>query len=276
MKLRTWPLLILLSAGTFLLSGEFTEPRSIQSPVVEDRVVISAPIQLLLSGGDRYLAADMEEIRSAASGTVSSEDDAIYRIRAHRVVSQLNPCHEDNYYLGNALLTWGGAVEQGNELLRNAMHCRTWDEIPPFFYGFNLHFFYRNNPEAIRVLEIAAQRSAKNYATLKKTAIMLALEDFDNDQLALDYLKIQRDQASDTKLKIMLDKRVIRLEGLIALREAQKHFEQKFHRNLTQPNELIEHKFLESIPRDPLGLGYEFREGTFMLRHLKISGMENK
>jgi hypothetical protein len=42
------------------------------------------------------------------------------------VVVQLNPCHEDNYYQGNALLTWGGAVAEGNELLKRATDC-----LPP-------------------------------------------------------------------------------------------------------------------------------------------------
>ena len=40
-----------------------------------------------------------------------------------------------------------------------------------------------------------------------------------------DYLTQQRDAASDPKLRAMLDKRVIRLQGLVALRQGQNEAE---------------------------------------------------
>ena len=239
------------------------------------RVVIPAPLLVLLNGGDRFLAADLETMRLSATGTDERGTDTGYLIRAQKEVSRLNPCHEDNYYLANGLLTWGGAVEEGNDVLRAAVECRFWDELPPFFYGINLSFFQHNNAEAARVLEIGAARSTQNAAAMRKLAVMLRAEQFADERLALNYLIQQRDGASDPKLREMLDKRVIRLQGLIALREAQRQFEQE-QGPLTSLEQLVEQRLIDSVPADPLRLGYELREGRIELKKLKIAGLEEQ
>jgi len=257
----------------FALCGRLTasDPRPVRAAVM-DRVVVAAPIQLMLTGGDRFLAADMEAIRSAAIGP-DNPNEMLYRIRSHQVAAQLNPCHEDNYYLANALLTWGGALDEGDDILKRAMECRVWDEYPPLFYGFNHHFFYKDDAVASRAFEIAAERSVHNRVVLKRVAIMIKAGQYKDDHMALDYLKHERDQAKDPQLKLALDKRVGRLEGLIALREAQQRFEAQFKRPLKSPQELLDHHILDGFPNDPVGLGYEFDNGTFKLRQMKIGGM---
>lgn len=239
------------------------------------RVVIPAPLLVLLNGGDRFLAADLETMRLSATGTDERGVDTGYLIRAQKEVSRLNPCHEDNYYLANGLLTWGGAVEEGNDVLRAAVECRFWDEFPPFFYGINLSFFQHNNAEAARVLEIGAARSTQNAAAMRKLAVMLRAEQFADERLAINYLIQQRDGASDPKLREMLDKRVIRLQGLIALRDAQRRFEQE-QGPLTSLEQLVEQRLIDSVPADPLRLGYELREGRIELKKLKIAGLEEQ
>ncbi|HCC62201.1 MAG TPA: hypothetical protein DEQ55_12110 [Pseudomonas sp.] len=201
--------------------------------------------------------------------------DTGYLVRAQREVAQLNPCHEDNYYLANGLLTWGGAVEEGNDVLRAAVECRFWDEIPPFFYGINLSFFQHNNEEAARVLEIGAERSPQNAAAMRKLAVMLRAKQFADERLALNYLIQQRDSAADPKLRDMLDKRVVRLQGLIALREAQRRYEDK-HGSLIALEQLVERRLIDSLPADPLRLGYELRDGRIELKKLKIAGLEEQ
>lgn len=244
---------------------------------VFDRVVISAPVQVLLSAGDRFLAANLEAFRAVATTSVAPdavEDNTVFAIRARRAIAQLNPCHEDNYYLGNALLTWGGAAAEGTDLLKRAMDCRTWDELPPFFYGFNQYYFLHNIPEARRALEIAAQRATDNAAAFRKLSIMLAAGEYKDDGSALAYLQNERDQAKDPKLRQMLDKRVGRLSGLIQLRQAQKAYETRYGKPLTDPSSLLESGLLQAYPNDPMGIGYEFADGHFRLKELKIAGLE--
>lgn len=249
------------------------QPVELKPELFVDRVVIPAPLLVALHGGDRYLAANFETMRLSATSMDDRGVDTGYLVRAQREVARLNPCHEDNYYLANGLLTWGGAVEQGNEVLRAAVKCRFWDEFPAFFYGINLSFFQHDNEEAARVLEIGAQRSTQNAAAMQKLAVMLRAEQFADERLALNYLVQQRDSAADPKLRDMLDKRVIRLQGLIYLREAQRRYEAE-HGPLVDLRQLITQGIIAELPADPLRLGYEVRNGRIELKKLKIAGLE--
>lgn len=278
MRNRHTPLVVAL-LGFAVFSGiafwRAQQPLSVKLPRVQDRVVIAAPILLALYGGDRFLAADLEAMRLAATGMEDGQSDTYYLIRAQQVVAQLNPCHEDNYFLANGLLTWGGAVSEGNQVLRAAVQCHTWDFVPAFFYGVNLAFFQRDTVEARRILELGAQRSPENAASLRKLAIMLQADTFADEQLALNYLTQQRDTASDPNLRGMLDKRVIRLQGLVALRDAQRRFEAKSGA-LVRLEQLVEAGFMSALPDDPLRLGYELRAGKIILKKMKIAGMEDQ
>lgn len=242
---------------------------------VAGRVVIAAPILLALYGGDRFLAADLETMRLAATGMDNGGTDAGYLIRAQRVVAELNPCHEDNYYLANGLLTWGGAVAEGNDILQAAMYCRIWDGVPGFFYGVNKAFFDRDIDAAEHALRLSASRWLENEAALLKLAVMLRVEAFADERLALNYLILQRDSSTDPKLREMLDKRVLRLQQLIDLRAAQRSYEQS-HGSLTDLQQLVSAGVLPALPADPLRLGYELRNGRIELKKLKIAGMENQ
>ena len=239
-----------------------------------DRVVISAPVLLFLAGGDRYLIANIETIRVAATGIESGLVNAYYLLRAQKVISDLNPCQEHNYYIANALLSWGGASREGGEILQRASDCRFWDELPPFFYGFNRFFFERDVPGALRWLDEAAERASTNSAGYRKLAIMLQVDAFNDERLALNFLRRERAAVRDPKLGQMLDKRIERLQGLIQLREAQQNYEAKFGEPLRYPSQLLDGGVLPALPRDPLGIGYEFSGGRFSLKRLKIAGVE--
>ncbi|MFO7593020.1 MAG: hypothetical protein R6X15_03110 [Pseudomonadota bacterium] len=273
------PLFSLLTAMLFVLAVTLSGPAHERSSVyINDRVVITAPVQVLLMAGDRFLAANMETIRLAATGLEINPQtgmtDGRYLLRAHRTISELNPCHEDNYYLANALLAWGGAENEANEVLQRAIACRSWDFLPPFLYGFNQYFFDRNLAEAQDAFETAALRSQENAIQLRRLAIMIEAEGMDDEVMALNYLRRQRDDAVDAGLRDMLAKRVLRLEGLIALRRAQAEYEERFSRPLSSPHELLSSGIIEDFPPDPLGLGYEFDNGDFHMRQLKIPGLE--
>lgn len=263
----------LFSLITFWHVRQPQQPTNV--PGDSDRVVIKAPVLLVLAGGDNFLAANMEAMRLAATGVDDSGVDTDYLIRAQYEVSRLNPCHEDNYYLANGLLAWGGAVDQGNRILDAAISCRFWDGVPPFFYGVNRVFFDRDKDEAIKAFELSADRWPDNAATLRRLAITLRAEQFADERLAVNYLVYQRDSTGDPKLREMLSKRVIRLQGLIELREAQRRYEAA-HGVLTDLKQLVGAGELAALPQDPLRLGYELRDGRIEMKKLKIAGMENQ
>ncbi|MDZ7662339.1 hypothetical protein [Thiohalophilus sp.] len=257
--------------------GNITGPGDISRTEhsLEGQVVITAPVQLLIFAGDRFLAANLEAIRSATITLDDSNDRerAVYRLRSHRVVAQLNPCHEDNYYMGNAVLTWGGMEEAGNDLLQRATECRFWDEYPPFFLGFNQYFFFHNIEEAQNELEKAAKRSTNNSSVFRKLAIMINAEEMNDEQMAINYLSNEIRTAQDPKLREMLEKRLVRLQGLVTLRKAQNTYEEETGESLDNPKQLITQGILHNFPQDPLNLGYEFINGEFRLRTHKIQGI---
>lgn len=268
---------MLLGWLAFAVAGAWhgQHPVEGQGKPLRDRVVVSAPVLAVLYAGDRFLAANLETIRLAATSMEQGEVDVAYLIRAQRVVSELNPCHEDNYYLANGLLTWGGAVREGNDILRKAMDCRFWDGVPAFFYGANSYFFDRDIDEAVRALGLSAARWPENAPALRKLAIMLRAETFADEKLALNYLQQQRDSSRDPQLRAMLDKRVVRLQGLVDLREAQKRYEQA-HGALVNLSQLVVSGVLKTLPDDPLGIGYELRGKRVELKKLKIEGLEEQ
>lgn len=236
------------------------------------KIVLSPSIALVLYGGDRYLAANYESIRLSVGGLGEAGIDTDYLVRAQGVVSQLNPCHEDNYYLANGLLAWGGGQDKAAAIIRRAIDCRSWDGIPPFFYGINKAFFDQDIDEAERFLNISAMRWPENAAALNKLAIMLRVEKFADEKLALNYLVKQRDSVTDQKLRSMLDKRVVRLTGLVDVRSAQRRYEARYG-PLQALDQLLLTGELKSLPSDPLGLGYELRNGRIELQKLKIAGL---
>lgn len=275
---RNWPLLLaLLGFVLFSVASQWrAKTPTSEVSIIEGRVVIAAPVLLALFGGDRFLAANLETMRLAATGVDWGQADTGYLVRAQHEVAELNPCHEDNYYLANGLLTWGGADREGSEVLRRASACRFWDEFPPFFYGFNKFFFERDIYAAASYLEEAASRASANAAGFRKFAIMLKAEQIQDEQLAVDFLQAEHDQAADPILKAMLAKRVTRLQGLVVLRDAQRRYEVLTGMPLTEPGQLIEHGLLAAFPEDPLNLGYEFIDGRIVLKKLKVAGVEDR
>nr|WP_239482139.1 hypothetical protein [Pseudomonas insulae] len=270
-------LVALLGGAMFIGAAYWRAQESVRigSQQFEGRVVISAPVLVALYGGDRFLAANLEVIRLAATGMDDGHVDAGYLIRAQGVAAELNACHEDNYFLANGLLAWGGAVREGNKILRHAMACRFWDGVPPFFYGVNKSFFGRDSEAAARAFDLAAERWPENAAAMRKLAIMTRTQSFADERLALQYLERQRDNSRDSKLRELLAKRVVRLQGLVALRAAQRRYEQA-HGALTDLQQLLTSHELPALPEDPLRLGYELQGGRIQLKNLKIVGVEDQ
>lgn len=263
--------LVVAAAAAFVINALWTKENARPgTPALNDRVVVSAPVQVAMYGGDRYLAANLEAIRVGATGIDAGQVDIRYLVRAERVVSDLNPCHEDNYYTANALLTWAGAEGQASEILNQASSCRFWDEYPPFFLGFNQYFFHRDYADAQRNVELAASRSTARVVNFTKFAIMIKADSFRNERLAYDFLVHERDKARDPKLRRMLEIRSERVAGLLRLREAQSAYELRFGKNLENPKQLLESGLLKEFPRDPMNIGYKFEGGLFRLVEIKV------
>lgn len=265
-------LLIAFSLSAFV-ALQFNRDSSRGHPVDETQLGITLPaeIQILLFAGDRYLASNIEFITSATNVSSDVTHELASRASAHNVVAELNPCHEDNLYFSNAFLSWGGLPEEGNRILAQSTTCRTWDDIPPFFLGFNRYFFFHDRQGAQHALQQAIDRSSSNKVALQRLYIAMESDKFDDRVLAQAYLKQERDQADNAELKEALQMRIERLNGLIILDQAKAEFERRFNRPLAKPQELIEQGIITAYPTDPLGIGYEFRDNAFVFSQLRIN-----
>lgn len=246
----------------------------VEQPVINERVVVSAPLLVFFYAGDRFLAANMEVFRFSAMGFSADQHGIAYLARSQVVVSELNACHEDNYYLSNGLLAWGGAVDDGARVLESAVYCRSWDYVPPFFYGLNLSFFKKDVRRSKYFLELSARRSQANSIALRRLAIMLRAEAFSDEKMALEYLKRQYASVKESALRSQLEKRITRLQGLVILRDAQRNFQEKYGR-LQSLKQLVEFGFIPALPDDPLKIGYELDGGVISLGRLRVSGGEH-
>jgi hypothetical protein len=268
--------LLFLAYLLFAVGARNVAPPTLAATEVPGSVVLPAPMQVALYMGDRYLAANVEATRVLMTGGPVQGIAQDYFDRLHQTVAVLNPCHEDNYYVANALLAWAGSVDPALDILRAATRCRFWDEMPPFFLGYDLYFFKRQNHQAKEALFEAAARSTENRAGFLRAGILFEAETYPDLHAAQKFLIAQRDQAHDGKLKQLLEQRIGRLAGLILLQDAQAAFEHRFARPLRNPNELLTSGTLKEFPLDPVKLGYVFEEGRFALRELKVRRPEEK
>lgn len=220
------------------------------------RVRLPLLVQLAYVGGDPYLAANINVFRSLMVDPRITEGET-YRIQAQLQVDAafFNPRHEDNYYVGAAILPWNGQVQAAQQVLRQAADTRPWDMWPAFFYAFNAMYFERDMGKAGRWAEVAAQRHPKNAAALRDMAAKW-YERGDDPRVAIGILKAMYEQSRDQNFRQLLAARLQRLDGLLALRQAAEAYRLATGRRPDRMEVLLGYAGLQQLPKDPLALGY--------------------
>lgn len=258
MKLWRAGCVLLVCWGVFAYSGlRLHDHARLDQSLEVLRVRLPMLVQLLYSGGDPYLAANLNVIRSVVVDTAVTERET-YRIQGQlqEDAARFNPFHEDNYYLAAAILPWNGQVDAGQAVLLHAAQARTWDMWPAFYYAFNAMYFERDMTKAGQWAEIAAQRHPGNAPALRSMAA--AWYERQNDSaVALDVLRNMHAQSTDKDFRQLLEARIARLEGLLLLRAALADYQQQHQGELPSAwTQLIGYGGLEVFPEDPLGAGY--------------------
>lgn len=220
------------------------------------RVRLPLPVQIAYSGGDAFLAANINVFRGLMVDARVTEPET-YRVQAQLQAdaAQLNPWHEDNYYVGAAILPWNGQVEAAQYVLKQATLARDWDMWPPFFYAFNAMYFEHDMIQAGEWAELAAQRHPTNAAALRDMAAKW-YERGDDPAFALNILRAMHEQSRDDNFRRLLEARMQRLEGLRALRKAQQVYQAEQGKPPTSLGDVVGYAGLAQLPQDPLMLGY--------------------
>jgi hypothetical protein len=220
-------------------------------------VALPAAAQVFIFGGDRYLASNMAVFRALV---LSSEaiDAPTAKIlgQVQKDASILNPAHEDNYYVGQAVLPWAGEVEADKYIQSKATLARPWDALPPFFYGFGRFYFDHNPAEGAKSIELAAARSeGVNKDALTEMAARW-YEKGDDPRTAIGMVNALAQSTRNEGLKQQLLLRVERLKNLGSLRDAVAKYKEKNGAPPDNLERLVEGGFLALLPIDPLGQGF--------------------
>lgn len=253
---RVWSVLLFALSGYGMTSHYMDKiPRNND----QDLLSISVPpkLQVFMAGGDRYLAANLATYRAVIVGNTQL-DPKTYEIlaRIQRDASLLNPAHEDNYYLSQAMLPWNDQVDADVSIQRAASQAREWDTLPAFFYAFDQYYFLRDPVAGAKTLKWAAERAPENDRVPLMSMAARWSEKGDDPREAIKLVTAMMDGTRDKELKRNLQTRITRLAGLAILRDAARQFEQNNGRPLASLEELTRQGLLSELPRDPLGDGY--------------------
>lgn len=265
-----WQGLALAAIGLVLYGLVLGPLKLLPRPQEDDvlRVVMPGYIEVLLAGGDRYLAANIGVFRAMMIGG-AVKDAVTYEVQAkiQRQVAILNPRQEDNSYVASAILPWWGQVEPAQFILARATETRYWDFMPPFFQGFNEYYFNKNYQAAAELVELSASRTeGVNRESFKDIAAKWYTLG-DDPRAALGVIAALKASSRDPRMRGRLQARIDRLNALIVLREAAIRFQQDRGEQLLQLSQLVQHDYIEKIPDDPFEFGYEIdSNGQVQLR----------
>jgi hypothetical protein len=228
-------------------------------PALEEmRVAMPRFAQVLLAGGDRYLAANINTVRALVASTEGLAPDQFeIQARVQKDASWLNPAQQDNYYLAAGILSWNGQLETAQTILSRAHSSRPFDIWPAFYYAFHEWHYNKKPLEGVRWLRLAAER-APGYLERVSLLDMAARWAGTSDDLG-EAIRVVQTMAAGTRDQVFrnyLLKRVGRLEALRELRMAATSFYANSGRRPQHIDDLIRPGLLTKLPLDPFGEGF--------------------
>lgn len=229
-------------------------------------------IQVLLSGGDRFLAANVTVFRAL---TLAPEHQDANRLSVQARIQKdavwLNPYHEDNYYLAAAGLSWNNHLDEAQHILKRASHARSFDMLPPFYFAFNEYYFNQNPTLGAQWLKIASSHTTnlQDKMGLQRLASNWIVKGKNRKQAHI-MLKTLAEQSHYSILRKQTLQRAKRVEHLIALDEAIAAYKIKFHTPPKTLEQLVTDHIIDALPIDPLGSGYTIdSEGVSQIMDIK-------
>lgn len=221
--------------------------------------------QVVMAGGDRYLAAFSGTLRALVADVQNmTPDEFALQARIQEDVAWLNPAHEDNYYIAAAILPWNGQLEASQYILTRASDARPFDWQPPFYVAFNHYYFLKDPVAGARWLRRASSHteSEQHRLAFQQISALWAAKSPDL-QMAI---RLHEELIESTKHKefaAFLEKRVKRLQNLLAIERASARYVEKHGRVPQSIDELVAAGELGELPLDPFGMRYGFDANGF-------------
>lgn len=252
------PLIFFVSVLLFLLAVNELRPQVRKQASSEIEVALPLFVQVFMAGGDRFLAANLGNVRALIADTARMQPDQ-YKVLAKVQVdaSWLNPAHEDNYYIAAAIMPWNGQVEPAQTILRRASIARPFDYQPSFLYAFNLLQFKGDAAAASAWLRSAALKLTDDDERLLMENFAARWLDRTEDlEVAAAVVESMAKQAKRKDFRVYLQQRAQRLRDLLALRKAAAAFRTRTGEVPRSLDQLVSGGFMAALPVDPFGFGY--------------------
>lgn len=256
-----WQAIAALVMGCAVFAFAQSRLPDIKRAQVNAEIAIALPVfvQVVMAGGDRYLAASWAAIRALVTETfkMNPEDFRVLGL-VQRDASWLNPAHEDNYYIAAAILPWEGQVEAAQVILRRASRARFYDYQPAFYYAFNqVHFLGDHMTASEWLLQAAPKLSNPDERLLLESFAARWLDRTQDVELAARIVDAMAAQAKRKDFADYLRVRAQRLRDLGVLRRAAIAYSARYGRPLSGLSELVSAGLVAQLPVDPFGFGFE-------------------
>jgi hypothetical protein len=271
MLARNWKLglAMLLAATVFVATAQRLKSAPRQNVSIEIQVALPLFVQVFMTMGDRYLAANVAAIRALVVAPDRMQADEFKILaKVQKDVSWLNPGHEDNYYIAFAILPQYGELEAAQTILARATRARHFDYQPAFFYGFNQWHYKRDPAGAAAWMREAAKHLPDPDQQLTMQNLAARWVDRAQDtELAIRVVEALAREARRKDFRAYLETRVVRLRQLHQLRTAAMTYRERFGRPVSTLQELVDSGILPALPQDPFGFGFGFDpQGEIVLR----------
>lgn len=257
-----------LAALSFGLSTDWLKATPRQVVKVEMQVAVPLFVQVVMAGGDRFLAANLGAIRALVADNFKMAPEQFpIMAKVQSDVSWLNPGHEDNYYVAAAILPWNGEYEAAQRILARATMARPQDYQPAFYYAFNLLQFKKDAIAASAWLRASAERLPEGNNRLQMQILAARwIERAEDPDLAIGVVEALAQQAKRPDFKRYLRLRVERLKALKVLRAAAEQYQLQNGRPISALDDLVTSGILTALPKDSLGIGYSLDgQGNILL-----------
>lgn len=269
-SIARFALTVIVTAVIFAATVHHLKSAPRQNVHMEMRVALPLFVQVVMSMGDRYLAANLAAIRTVVADTMKMKpDEFAIQAKLQEDVAWLNPGHEDNYYVAAAILPWVGEVDAAQNVLARASHARRYDYQPAFYYGFNqLHFRGDAAGASAWLREAAEHLPEGNNRIQMQNLAAIWLDKTQDIDLAIRVVEAMAEQAKRRDFKHYLELRAQRLRGLKELRSAARLYRERYAKSPATLQDLVTSGTIPALPADPFGFGYDFdKQGEIVLRN---------
>ncbi|NWH06407.1 hypothetical protein [Desulfobacter latus] len=222
----------------YIIPSEFSAPASLEfKGIISDFLYLKMSTYL----GGKIIKREMMDMSHA---------DFFYD--AADIITTLDPFFWDAYLMSSMVLSWDfQRLDLANKLLKKAMENRTWDYKPPYYLGFNYHYFLKDNANASRYLMEAAERGGGPSFILPLATRLSVYQ----SQLAPAILLLE-EQLKTTRDPFMIKHLHTRLKAIIILDKLEKKVKEYKDRHGSLPEKLSDLKsdqLIEDLPEDPYG-----------------------